>query len=289
MVAISLLVGLAMLTHRGLSAQARTEEAMIRDFWWQMSWRAPDLKEGVLLIVQYPFDFADDVDVVYGPANFIYYPEAQAQTPVKLALNSEVVQGDTVTEILLGKKERTSNYYDAHEYYSNFGNVLIIAQSSANACLRVIDPRWTNFSRNDGSWIFEAAEKSRVENIVLSGPPHLPPEYLFGPEPARDWCYYFQKADLARQMGDWEQVAQLYDEAKKLELTPNDQIELIPFLQAYAFLGDEQKVKQISSIINAEAWYKLQACQILRGMSEHGYPLQPDVQTFTDKLFCGVE
>ena len=44
-----------------------------------MSWRAPDLKEGVLLVAEYPFDFADDVDVVYGPANFIYYPEKQAQ------------------------------------------------------------------------------------------------------------------------------------------------------------------------------------------------------------------
>ncbi len=286
-IVISLLVSLAMLTHRGLSAQARTEEAMIQDFWWQMSWRAPDLKEGVLLIVEYPFDFADDVDVVYGPANFIYYPEKQAETPVKLAINAEVVQGETVTDILLGKKERVVNYYDAHEYYVNFGNVLILAQSSENACLRVIDPRWPNFSRNDGNWIFETAAKSKVENIVPSGPAHLPPEYLFGPEPEHDWCYYFQKADLARQTGDWEEITHLYDDAKKLGLTPNDQIELIPFLQAYAYLGDMQKVKQISTIINADPWYKLQACQILQGMPEQGYSLQSDMIASTDKLFCG--
>ena len=286
-VVISLLVSLALLTHRGLSTQARTEEATIQDFWWQMSWRAPDLKDGVLLIVEYPFDFADDVDVVYGPANFIYYPEKQAQTPVKLALNAEVVQGETVTDILLGKKERVVNYYDAHEYYVNFGNVLIISQSSADACLRVIDPRWPNFSKKDGSWMYESAAKSRVENIVLSGPPHLPPAYLFGPEPEHDWCYYYQKADLARQAGDWETVAQLYTEAKSQQLTPNDQIELIPFLQAFAYLGDTQTVKQISSVINAEAWYKLQACQVLQGMAEQGYPLQPDMQAYTDKLFCG--
>ena len=252
-----------------------------------MSWRAPDLKEGVLLIVQYPFDFADDVDVVNGPANFIYYPEKQAQTPVKMAINAEVAQGDTVTEILLGKKERVSNYYDAHEYYADFGNVLIVAQPSVNACLRVIDPRWPNISRNDGNWIFETAAKSRVENIVLSGPAHLPPEYLFGPEPEHDWCYYFQKADLARQAGDWEAVLRFYEEAKSLELTPNDQIELMPFLQAFAYLGDTQKVRQISTIVNAEAWYKLQACQVLGGMAEQGFPLQPDMSAYTDKLFCG--
>ena len=286
-VVISLLVGLAMLTHRGLSAQARTEEALIQDFWWQMSWRAPDLKEGVLLIVNYPFDFADDGDVVYGPANFIYYPEKQNQTPVKLAVNTEVVQGDTVTEILLGKKERLVNYYDAHEYYVNFANVLIISQSSASGCLRVIDPRWPNFSRFDGSWMYEAAAKSDVDFIDLSGPPHLPPTYLFGPEPEHDWCYYFQKADLARQAGDWEKIVQLYDEASSQQLTPNDRIELIPFLQAFAYLGDAQTVKQISTVINSEAWYKLQACQILQGMSDQGYPLEPEMQSYTDELFCG--
>jgi hypothetical protein len=285
-IAIGLIASLAMLTHRGLSAQARTEEAMIRDFWWQMSWRVPDLKEGVLLIVQYPFDFADDVDVVYGPANFIYYPEKQTRTPVKLAINAEVVQGETVTDILLGKKERTVNYYDAHEYYVNFANVLLITQSAPNACLRVVDPRWTNFSRNDGDWIFESAAKSKVENIVLSGPSHLPPDYLFGPGPEHGWCYYFQQADLARQSGDWEEIVRLYDEAKKQGLTPNDQIELMPFLQAYAYLGDQPKVKQIASIINAEPWYRLQACQVLRGMGDQGYPLGPDMQAYVDKLFC---
>jgi len=288
-VVVSLLVGLAMLTHRGLSAQARTEEALIKNFWWQMSWRAPNLKDGVLLIVSYPFDFADDGDVIYGPANFIYYPEKQNQTPVKLAVNTEVVQGDTITEILLGKKERVVNYYDAHEYYVNFANVLIISQSSANGCLRVIDPRWPNFSHSDGSWMYEAAAKSRVEFIDLSAPPHLPPTYLFGPEPEHDWCYYFQKADLARQAGDWESIVRLYDEASSQQLTPNDRIELIPFLQAFAYLGDAQTVKQISTVINSEAWYKLQACQILQGMSEQGYPLGPKMQSYTDELFCGSQ
>jgi hypothetical protein len=72
-------------------------------------------------------------------------------------------------------------------------------------------------------------------------------------------------------------------------LTPNDQIELIPFVQAFAYLGDEQKVKQISTIINADDWYKLQACQILGGMADQGYPLPPDMGAYTDELFCGED
>ena len=43
-----------------------------------------------------------------------------------------------------------------------------------------------------------------------------PPPMLFGPEPPHTWCYYFQKADLARQRGDWDEVARLGDEAREL-------------------------------------------------------------------------
>jgi len=31
------------------------------------------------------------------------------------------------------------------------------------------------------------------------------------------WCYYYQKANLARQQGDWEQVIALGREAEKMD------------------------------------------------------------------------
>jgi hypothetical protein len=71
-----------------------------------------------------------------------------------------------------------------------------------------------------------------------------------------------------------------------LKLSPNDQIELMPFLQAYAYQGDNQAVKKISSIINSEKWYKYQACRVLRGMSDQGFALQPEMSAYVEKLFC---
>jgi hypothetical protein len=283
---MGLVISMAILTHQGLSAQVRTEMELINTFWWQMSWRAPDLRSGALLLVNYPFDFSDDVDVVYGPANFIYYPEQQPTPPVELKIGAEVVGGSTAVDVLMGKKERSGNYYGAHEYYISYDNVLIISQPSANACLRVFDPRWTNFSIYDRDWLLEGASKSNIDNIILSGSPHLPPAFLFGPEPEHDWCYFFEKADLARQAGDWEAIVALHKEAVALKLSPNDQIELMPFLQAYAYQGDNQAVKKISSIINSEKWYKYQACRVLRGMSDQGFALQPEMSAYVEKLFC---
>jgi len=72
-----------------------------------------------------------------------------------------------------------------------------------------------------------------------------------------------------------------------LELQPNDQIEWMPFLQASAFLGDEKQVKQISTRINVETFYKQQACQNLQTMAAHGYALSPGMDAFIADLFCG--
>jgi len=63
------------------------------------------------------------------------------------------------------------------------------------------------------------------------------PSQLFGAEPQHDWCYYYQKADLARQFGDWEQVVTLADTAFNLDDYPNDPAERLPFIEGYAHNG----------------------------------------------------
>ena len=83
--AFGALIFLSALTHQGLGAAALREERTIAGFWQQMAWRAPSIAAGTTLLVQYPgVDYGTDSDVVWGPANFIYYPEAQAELPVRL-------------------------------------------------------------------------------------------------------------------------------------------------------------------------------------------------------------
>ena len=97
---------------------------------------------------------------------------------------------------------------------------------------------------------------------------------------------FYQKAELARQQGDWQQVAQLGDEAQKLGLHPGDQIEWMPFLQAYALLDELKQVREIAKRINTESFYQDQACQNLEALAVHGYPLSAGMQTKVDELFC---
>ena len=62
------------------------------------------------------------------------------------------------------------------------------------------------------------------------------------------WCYYFQKADLARQAGDWKAVVKLGDAAFKLDDYPNDPVERFVFIEGYAHVGDWGKAVELSKL-----------------------------------------
>ncbi len=286
---LSGLVGLAVLSHHGLAAQAVNEERTISEFWGQVIWRAPDLRSGTTLVVIYPdIYYLEGNDVVWGPANFIYHPDAQEKMPVDIPMPASRLEQDSILQIINGTKsfEQTDLVIKFVHTITDYRNQLIITQPSQDSCVHALDPRWPDLSVNDQSFVHAAYQHSKIENIVTDSNFHELPAYGFGAELPHEWCYYYQKADLARQQGDWEEVVRLGDEAQKLEFHPNDQIEWMPFLQAYAFFGNEKQVKVLSTRINTEPFYRQLACKNLNAMAEHGYPLTPEMQSKADELFC---
>jgi len=283
------LIGLAVLSHHGLAAQAVTEEQIISGFWRQVVWRAPAIRSGTTLVAYYPdVNYADGNDVVWGPANFIYYPNWQGRMPVDIPLPASRLEPDSLLQIINGNKafEQTDLVIKFIHAETNYKNQLIMTQPSPAACVHVLDPRWPDLSVNDPPFVHAAYRHSKVENIVTDADFPAVPFYGFGSELRRGWCYYYQQADLARQQGNWEEVARLGDEAQKSTLTPNDLVEWMPFLQAYAFLGNQNQVKGISTRINEEPFYRQLACRNLNAMKENGYPLAPEMQTYIEELFC---
>ena len=75
---------------------------------------------------------------------------------------------------------------------------------------------------------------------------------IFGNEPQHTWCYYFEKASLAAQFGDWQTVNQLYAQVSKKAYTPHDGTEWTPFIQAAAHSGDWDLASQLTAKANAK-------------------------------------
>jgi hypothetical protein len=90
----------------------------------------------------------------------------------------------------------------------------------------------------------EASALSNRDQILALGNAVMP--RVYGPEPQRGWCYYFEKGDLARQFGDWETVTRLGDEAFKLNDHPNNPVERFVFIEGYAHVGDWDRALKLS-------------------------------------------
>jgi hypothetical protein len=112
------------------------------------------------------------------------------------------------------------------------------------ACLRLLEPVLDSNNRFilAESLMREASELTNPDRILRDGEAEMPSVYL--PEPVHGWCYYFEKADLARQFGDWETVTRLGDEAFAGSDYPNNPVERFVFIEGYAHAGGwEQSLK----------------------------------------------
>ena len=117
------------------------------------------------------------------------------------------------------------------------------------SCLKLIDPEFDQSLPEKPRFYRETLPFSKPE-LVLS-PEILTaqvPVQLLGSEPAHDWCYYFEKAELARQQGNWQEIARIGDQALAVgkRFYRNNVAELVPFIEGYARVGQWEKAKKYS-------------------------------------------
>jgi hypothetical protein len=280
---VGLLTGLAVLTHYANAVNIAREADAVRNFWWQVAWRVPQMRDGTTLAAQFPASIQEDY-FLWGAANLIYHPEPQTAQPIEAPIGAVLLTPENVTRILTGKGVDEPDRRNTH-VVMDYGNMLILAQADANACVRVLDGSQPELSASDDPRILLVASLSRIENVIVEGPSPVPLEAAFGPEPEHDWCWYYQQASLARQTGDWERVAALGDEALRLGFYPADSVEWMPFMQAYAILGREKDLKKLASILRADAFLGDQACAILTDMANDGM-LTPEMESSALDWYC---
>jgi hypothetical protein len=137
--------------------------------------------------------------------------------------------------------------YLAGQFDGNTSQTVVFYYSPPG-CLRLLDPEIDPFNRliPDETLLRDAAALSTTAPVLRESIARMPE--IYNPEPLQNWCYYFEKADLSRQLGDWEQVVQLGDKAFKLDDYPNDPLERFVFVEGYAYMGEWGKALEYSRI-----------------------------------------
>jgi hypothetical protein len=244
-IVVSMIVGLAVGFHFRNANQFRQDWSAQKSLFWQLSWRVPGLKSGTSVLIDSPPLSIPSDYALAAALNFIYAPGHSSAQLDYWFFNLSLNGGDEVFRLAddtrLKRELRTISF-------SGSTSDSLLVWFSPPSCLRVLYavsddlPQLSPVTRS-------ALPFSHVDRIVVSPQsPARPPGEIFGPEPNHDWCYYFQKADLARQRGEWREVAQLGDEARRMGFNPGDVTEWLLFVEGYASVGRYDDAREITKL-----------------------------------------
>lgn len=219
----------------------RRDWAYQKNLFWQMTWRAPGLEKNTMVLLNEDLEYYADnslsaaLNWVYAPENHsdvvdyvLFYPTNRDELSAKLSSGVPIDY-----DFLAGK-------------FSGNTSQTVVFYYSPPRCLRLLDPEIDAVNRliPDDTYLRDAALLSSTVPILSETTSRMP--QVYGPEPAHGWCYYFQKADLARQMGDWDEVVALGEQAFASGDYPNDPIERFVFIEGYAHQSDWEIAVELS-------------------------------------------
>ncbi len=204
-----------------------------QQFYWQLHWRAPSLKPNTLIVSDQEILFFMGIYPTAFAIN-VLYPQVQAWPAASYWFDAGMERVNW-TSFSAGEPATFVKYTET--FTATNRNVLAIAfQPEQDQCLWVLRPEYADLrdlTATAKAWL-GVSDLGRIQD----SPESEPPSQIFGKEPAHGWCYYYEKADLARQSGQWDSIVQLWKEALKGGLRPKNSIELLPFIEAFGQTGD---------------------------------------------------
>ena len=240
---VVLLVGLAVGRQFLWASDYRQDWNTQKSLFWQLTWRAPSIKPDTLVLLnEGALDYYAD-NSLSSVLNWIYAPDNHSEHVEYVLFYPTTRLRNALPQL----QKHIPIYFDylAGEFNGNTSQTLAM-YFDPPGCLRVLDPEIEGRNRliRETSLMRFAAHISSP-NLIVDEPRARMPE-VYAPELKHGWCYYFEKADLARQFGDWEEVVSIADSAFKLDEHPYDPVERFVFIEGYAHVGDWQRAIELS-------------------------------------------
>lgn len=236
---LAVLLGLSISTQVLVVNRYRLEWASQNQYYWQLHWRAPSLEPGTAIIsFEQPSASVPGYDASFAMNLLFGGIAADGAMPYWFFTNDRFLNFDLKPDKVISYKDRNL------KFKGNTSAAITLIHQGEVRCLQVLDPVYADqpFYGVGQEQLAAISNTSRISEAASAEPLHE----VFGAEPARSWCYYFEKADLARQVGDWQTILRLEVEARRRGFKSQFGPELLPFIEAHARSGDWQGALDIS-------------------------------------------
>lgn len=214
-----------------------------RDYYWQLKWRAPGLVDKSFILSPYtPMLRNSDYQIAYA-INLAYAPGHNNTDSKHWWFDGP----DTLRNFSRGE------YLQDTEVKASMRNIIFesdmsfavpVIHRSSRGCLQVI---LDDYYLDQPGLSIEEKQMFGLGNPDLVLQDGLPmPENIFGREPERNWCYYYQKTELARQFDNWDEILAIWETISEKNLSPTYGPEYLPFIDVLARQGDWPQAAQIT-------------------------------------------
>lgn len=250
----SMLIAVAVFTQMANGIHFQKHWQIQRSLWWQLSWRAPDIKEDATVVVFTPKSYRlQEAYEIWAPLNLIYN-----QTEEPIMISAEVPNDQTIPMMI--SQDSYGEELRRIAYVVDFKQMLVVSAPYAGSCMHVFDGANMEISSREELEARLVYPFSNASLIDVQRQTHTPSTAIFGAEPDHDWCYYYQKASLARQQGDWQTIVDLGSQVMEQQLQPNDLSEWMPFYEGFARAGQMDMANETGALIRQDAGFISNYC-----------------------------
>ena len=206
----------------------------------ELLWRAPSLEPGTAIVTDeeilgYMGSYSVSYSLIttYQPGDidsppYWYFPFYYTNPNVNDYLSGTSLEGSKLTMDFKGNSQQM---------------ILLSFNPEMQRCLWILQPQDTNLRLvNDD--MQRLAAGSDIQLIKKTDVEPAPPKDIYGETNTQTWCYYFEKADLARQYAQWEEIVRLWEEAQAVGERPDNGFEYIPFIEGWGHTGNWEQVKE---------------------------------------------
>jgi hypothetical protein len=247
---------LALMVTLAVGWQVETASKYVSDwqqqvsFFQQLTWRVPGLTPGTIVLAnEMPIHPTDNS--LTAPLNWIYAPgNPGAHLPYLLVYPTIRLGSETLPALSKDQPVR-KDYLVAQ--FTGSTNQAIAVYTAPPACLRFLvvadgnDPSLPGLSKS----MAVLSNPAWVTSAVNSGVPTSPIPGIFPASRPGSWCEYYEKADLARSLGQWNEVGRIAIQAGDLARQAIAPTELFPFIEGYAHLGNWTQAAALSQAATA--------------------------------------
>lgn len=234
------------------------EHEAIRQYFSQLSWRIPELKDGTVLLTQDLPLFRESDNDLGGTLNWAFAPEKRS-TQLSYLFYDFTSREPSALPVI--EKDQPVNHSIRSLDFSSTTSEILTVYWNGSDCV------WMLFN---GDYLPAGIPALLRDYVVLSEPDQilatdnservLPA--VFDGEADHGWCYLYEKAALARQSMDWKEVVRLAGEATQQGYSAENGFEALPFLEAYLMTGDYEMAYDVSEKIQNKLDYSNAVCDL---------------------------